>query len=61
MEQELLNRLLAMLVAPEKGWPVSASAQVEIVPYREDNGRLCFVLNHGREEALVRVPLQQNY
>lgn len=55
MEQELLNRLIAMLIRPESGQP-SSSAQVEIVPQQNAAGRIYFVLNHGAAEASVRVP-----
>jgi len=56
MEQDLLNRLIAMLVEPDIGWPVSDSAQVEIVPQQNGAGRLCFILNHGADAVSVRVP-----
>ncbi|MFZ2655689.1 MAG: beta-galactosidase [Victivallales bacterium] len=56
MEQELLNRLVAVLIEPDTGWPVSDSARVEIVPHQNTDNRVCFILNHGADEVSVRVP-----
>jgi len=53
MEQELINRLMALLIKPVKDIPVSKSPLVEIVPCRDN---LFFVLNHGVNQAEVRLP-----
>jgi beta-galactosidase len=55
-EDRLLDALLGHLAGRNAAAPSSASPWVEVVPCRASKGTVCFVLNHGAEEATVTTP-----